>query len=75
MGSDDPDKVVEAIKSNKHEVAGATLSFRADGVSNLGDWAGYTGFVNGVPTILNPTYFPPDKYMPSAEENMSKWAK
>jgi len=75
VGADNPDNVAKYIKSNLFNLPGYQISFRADGTSNLGDWAGYTGFENGAPTILNPTYFPPDKYLPSTEENMAKWTK
>ena len=70
VGTDDPEKVVAYIKNNKFEVPGITLSFRADGISNLGDWVGLTGFENGAPTILNPEYFEPEKYLPTVEENL-----
>ncbi|MFA6280030.1 MAG: ABC transporter substrate-binding protein [Bdellovibrionales bacterium] len=75
VGSDDPDKVVTYIKANQFDLPGNMLSFRADGVSSMGDWVGYTGFRDGVPTILNPEYVNPAKYLPSAEENMAKWKK
>jgi len=75
VGSDDPAKVTAYIKAHKFDVPGNTLSFRADGISSIGDWVGYTGFENAVPTILNPTYVNPAKYLPSAEENMAKWTK
>jgi len=73
--SQDPETLTRYIKSHAFNVPGYTITFRADGTSSLGEWAGYTGFVNGVPTITNPDYFPPEKYMPAAEDNMKLWKK
>ncbi|MDD3182518.1 MAG: ABC transporter substrate-binding protein [Alphaproteobacteria bacterium] len=75
VGSDDPANVTAYIKAHKFDVPGTTLSFRADGISSMGDWVGYTGFENGVPTILNPESVNPAKYLPSAAENIAKWTK
>jgi len=75
VNPDDPAKVVAYIKSHRFEVAGDTLTFRADGLSSMGDWAGYTGFKDGEPTILDPVYFASDKYLPTVEENMKQWKK
>jgi len=74
-GSDDPDKVVAYIKSHSFDLPTGKMKFRADGISNLGDWAGYTGFKDGIPTILNPTYFASEKYLPAPEDNMKLWKK
>jgi len=74
-GSDDPEKVAAYIKSHTFDVPGYTLSFRADGISSLGDWVGHTGFKNGVPTIIDPVYIKPDPYLPSVKDNMAQWTK
>jgi len=75
VGTDDPNKVAAYIKSHTFDIPGYKLAFRADGVSNVGDWVGFTGFENDIPTILNPEYIAPEKYLPSVEENMRKWTK
>lgn len=72
-GTDDPRQVTQYIKSHSFIVPGYTLNFRADGISNLGEWAGFTGFEHGDPTILNPTYIAPEKYLPTVDENMKQW--
>ena len=66
--TDDPQKVAEVMRQRQFSIPDGILTFRRDNISNRGTWVGTTGFYNGVPTILNPEYIKPDKYLLSVEE-------
>lgn len=69
-GTDDPKKVSEVMHKTTFDMPDGALSFRADGISTYGDWTGATGFLNGIPTVLDPEYVKPEKYMPPIDEVM-----
>ncbi|MFA6280029.1 MAG: ABC transporter substrate-binding protein [Bdellovibrionales bacterium] len=74
-GSDDPDKVAALLRRSAFTIPSGTIRFRADGLSTLGEWVGQTGFVDGIPTIVNPEYIDVQEFLPSPEENIAKWKK
>lgn len=74
-GTDDAHKVSETLHSARFDLPDGELTFRADGISNRGDWFGYTGFLDGVPTILKPEYIDAAKHLPTVEENMKSRMK
>lgn len=74
-GSDNPINVAEVIRQKEFKLPGGNITFRADGISNFGEWVGITGFKNGTPTMLNPEYVKSEKYLPPVEDNLKSRAE
>lgn len=74
-GSDDPQKIADILHSERFDLPDGPLTFRADGISNRGDWFGPTGFIDGKPTMMNAEYIASERYLPTVEENLKSRVK